>query len=267
DVVAVDQHTNQRHLHAEVVRELVEGLEHDELFSGLLRRCELLLRLGDGSLRQIPRRRCVRVFARDENERRVLLVHETFAYRRLAKTQVGQADAVLEIGSSFGECTHILASHAREVLGIDNSPELVEESRRRYPTLHFELLDALSEPEQLAELCRSLCAGSGGGFKVFVDIGGDRLGGAVCRALVQLWHICEEIGVLPSLVVVKCKSLAANAANACDARGDICELPAWWQACSAVTSVRQRKKLAGGLWTGKSSGVPALTGSLETLQP
>jgi len=48
-------------------------------------------------------------------------------YRRLARSQVVKADRVLEIGSSTGECTAVLAQHAGSVVGVDNSQQLVRE--------------------------------------------------------------------------------------------------------------------------------------------
>jgi hypothetical protein len=54
--------------------------------------------------------------------RRVLLVHSTAEYRALARSQVGHGDFVVEIGSSYGICTAILASQCDNVLGIEVGP-------------------------------------------------------------------------------------------------------------------------------------------------
>lgn len=50
---------------------------------------------------------------------RVLLCYSTVQYRLLAKTQVGWDDHVVELGSSFGLCTEILASRAASVVGFE----------------------------------------------------------------------------------------------------------------------------------------------------
>lgn len=41
--------------------------------------------------------------------------------------QVNSSDSVLELGSSYGMCTNMLAEHAGHVIGIDNSEEAVAE--------------------------------------------------------------------------------------------------------------------------------------------
>lgn len=41
--------------------------------------------------------------------------------------------AVMEIGSSYGVCTAILAQTAASVIGLETSEELIRESRAAYP--------------------------------------------------------------------------------------------------------------------------------------
>eukprot|EP00439_Symbiodinium_sp_Y106_P005708 s10251_g1.t1 len=110
DVVFLDTGSTARHHHAVVVSRPEESgvicpaLRHDELVAGLSRRtsfpqdCEVALQI-DGLLVHVPCRRLVRVLPPP----RVLVVHDTFSYRRLARTQAGQDDGVLELGSSLGE--------------------------------------------------------------------------------------------------------------------------------------------------------------------
>ncbi len=50
---------------------------------------------------------------------RVVVCHSTPQYRILAKTQVSWDDHVVELGSSMGVCTAILASHAASVVGFE----------------------------------------------------------------------------------------------------------------------------------------------------
>ena len=83
-------------------------------------------------------------------------------------------------------------------------------------------------------------------FKLFVDIGGDRLTSGVCQALVVLESLwCGPGSELkqPSLVVVKSEGLSEAAAVACDSQSSICNIANWWQTSSRPHgSRRQRKK-------------------------
>ncbi|CAE7776298.1 unnamed protein product [Symbiodinium sp. CCMP2456] len=176
---------------------------------------KVLLQSVDGRIFGCSSGRVVRVLP--SSPPRVLLVYDTTTYRRLAKTQVGKDDGILEVGSSFGECTSILASHAAVVIGVDNSPKLVEESSRRYPECRFELLDCFKEPARLRLLCAEIQRASSN-FKLFVDIGGDRMTSGVCHALVVLESLwCRPGSEIkqPSLVVVKSEGLSEAAAVAC----------------------------------------------------
>ncbi|KAI8465794.1 MAG: hypothetical protein J3K34DRAFT_525045 [Monoraphidium minutum] len=124
----------------------------------------------------------------------------TDSYRRLARSQVTKADAVLEVGCSAGVCTALLAQHAGRVVGADNSPQLLREAKERCPGAAFELVDALASPDDLARL------GAGCGA-VFVDIGGNR----ELHALVALLPWVQE-RLRPRLLVVKSEALAEAAA-------------------------------------------------------
>ncbi|CAK9114133.1 Uncharacterized protein SCF082_LOCUS52875 [Durusdinium trenchii] len=137
--------------------------------------------------------------------RRLLVLNDTVCYRRLAKSHATKADSVLEIGSSLGECTAVLSSHAAAVLGIEVSEALVEESRQRFPALSFEWLDCFQEPERLQRYCEQLrCSGD---LKLWLDIGGDRSSEDVLRLLSGL------VEPPPVLVVVKCQQLVQDLAD------------------------------------------------------
>ena len=249
EVVAVDLRSNLKHCHARVADMvgIAPGLQHDELCAGLARRCQagrILLHLPESveNVASFSTSRLTRVLP--STPQRVLVVNETVSYRRLAKTQVGKADGVLEIGSSFGECTQILTKHAKAVVGIDNSQELVEESRRRYPFCQIELLNCFHERERLLELCRELQGGTEN-FKIFVDIGGDRSSTAVCRILSFLDEVLNSVPspLVPCLVVVKCQGLSEAAAACSDPMGNISGVSGdWWQTCAVPSSTRQQRK-------------------------
>ena len=85
-------------------------------------------------------------------------------------------------------------------------------------------------------------------FKMFVDIGGDRMTSVVCQALILLnsfWSGSAPQLQQPSLVVVKSEGLAAAAALHCDSESSICDLLDWWPRCARPPpSTRQRKKRA-----------------------
>jgi protein-L-isoaspartate O-methyltransferase len=61
----------------------------------------------------------------------VVVCYSTEEYRRLARSQVDSRDSVLEVGSSMGVCTAVLAQHSRSVLGCDSSGDAVQQSRAR----------------------------------------------------------------------------------------------------------------------------------------
>ncbi|CAE7594141.1 unnamed protein product [Symbiodinium natans] len=265
DRVFLDTGCNDRQHHAVVVSfsspsgVMPSSLQHDELCLGLSKRispiqkheCRVTLQLGDHLL-HAPRRRLLRVVS----PTCVLVVHDTVGYRRLARTQVGQDDAVLEIGSSLGECTHILSSRASAVIGIDVSRDLVEESRRRFPNCRFEWLDCFQEEARLRALCKELLEASSS-LKVFVDIGGDRTTNDVCCFLALLdnvlrtlaWDSLPSLPSLPSLVVVKSKALSGAAAEVAGPDGTIPapKLRPWLEACTippVVSSKQLKKKMA-----------------------
>ncbi|MDP9381989.1 MAG: class I SAM-dependent methyltransferase [Chloroflexota bacterium] len=63
-------------------------------------------------------------------------------YRETIPEWVGPDDIVLELGCEWGTTTALLARHAKEVVGTDISPEVLERARERHPGIRFEVLDA-----------------------------------------------------------------------------------------------------------------------------
>ncbi|KAJ3146933.1 hypothetical protein HDU89_005963 [Geranomyces variabilis] len=149
----------------------------------------------DGTTARVNPTRLVPVFASPA----VLICRTTTAYRMAARAQVFATDNVVEIGSSYGVCTDILSQHAKSVFGIEVSPMLVKEARRRQPTLRFELLNVLENPQRAMELMK-------GTTKVFIDIGGNRTLGDVVRIIALLTE-----GLDLKLVCVKSEELADEA--------------------------------------------------------
>ncbi len=50
-------------------------------------------------------------------------------------------ERILDLGCGTGALTAAIAERGAEVLGIDSSPEMVEQARRRYPALRFDVTD------------------------------------------------------------------------------------------------------------------------------
>ncbi len=51
-------------------------------------------------------------------------------------------ERVLDIGCGTGQLTARIAAANATVVGVDNSPEMIEQARRNYPNLRFEVADA-----------------------------------------------------------------------------------------------------------------------------
>jgi len=175
---------------------------------------------------------------------------ETESYRRLAWSQARAGDAVLEVGSSFGEASAILARRASLTLGVDNSPALVAEAAARCAPavaagrLSFALLDALQDPEALHAAGRAL----GPGALLFVDIGGNR---ALPGLAALLPHAIAALR--PPLVAVKSRALHAAVAAAWASAG---------AAADDDAAGGRRRRIAGELcdggafWRGLCGGDP-----------
>jgi trans-aconitate 2-methyltransferase len=51
-------------------------------------------------------------------------------------------ERILDLGCGTGHLTNQIAAHGSEVIGIDKSQSMIEEARRLYPDLRFEIADA-----------------------------------------------------------------------------------------------------------------------------
>jgi trans-aconitate 2-methyltransferase len=51
-------------------------------------------------------------------------------------------ERILDVGCGTGQLTAKIAASGAEVVGVDRSPEMIEEARRRLPNLRFEVMDA-----------------------------------------------------------------------------------------------------------------------------
>src|SRR5690348_7609618 len=62
----------------------------------------------------------------------------------LARVRLSEARKVVDVGCGPGNSTERLAERypEAEILGIDNSPAMLEEAHRRLPAIRFEFADA-----------------------------------------------------------------------------------------------------------------------------
>src|SRR5271166_4724968 len=51
-------------------------------------------------------------------------------------------EAILDLGCGTGHLTARIGSYGAQVLGIDRSPEMIAEARRKHPEVQFEVADA-----------------------------------------------------------------------------------------------------------------------------
>lgn len=166
---------------------------------------------------------------------RAVVTYYTETFRRMVKL-VRPTDAVLEIGSSWGECTALLgeALSPPRVVGVDTSKEALEKSSAKFPHLTFERADALANPLMVIEIAKALLARCGAGARlvVFADIGGNR----ELEALVALlpWVAAT---LAPRLIVVKSEKLhSAVAAN-----GGVFDWPELQARCAKTRSFGRQK--------------------------
>src|SRR5262245_20032740 len=55
-----------------------------------------------------------------------------------------KGERILDLGCGPGQLTNAIAETGAEVVGIDNSPAMIEQARRNYPSLRFEIGDGAS---------------------------------------------------------------------------------------------------------------------------
>ncbi len=53
-------------------------------------------------------------------------------------------ERILDLGCGTGQLTAQIAQAGAEVIGLDQSPAMIEEARRHFPDIHFEIADARS---------------------------------------------------------------------------------------------------------------------------
>lgn len=71
-------------------------------------------------------------------------------FRATIPSYVERDDVVLEIGCEWGTTTEIIADYAKEVIGVDVSPECIRRAREKRPKIRFEAMDAFDVVSILA---------------------------------------------------------------------------------------------------------------------
>jgi hypothetical protein len=141
----------------------------------------------------------------DKNKNIILVTPTTTQYRNLARSQPNYNECCIDIGSSYGVCTNLMAKSvgAERVLGIDISEQLIAKSRESYSTIRFELCNVMEERKRFISLVKEFILSTGStSLCCFVDIGGDR----ARRDLALLLPFLEST-ISPRLIIVKSKEL------------------------------------------------------------
>eukprot|EP01116_Phalansterium_solitarium_P001430 TRINITY_DN11227_c0_g1_i1.p1 TRINITY_DN11227_c0_g1~~TRINITY_DN11227_c0_g1_i1.p1 ORF type:complete len:378 (+),score=88.10 TRINITY_DN11227_c0_g1_i1:24-1136(+) len=178
----------------------------------------------DGSVHHVRLARLIKVHPRNAGKT-VIICGDTRNFRLLARSQPRAGDRVVEVGSSFGRCTALLAAvpGVASVVGIDTSQEAVADARRTYPSVRFECFDVFVDKQRFVEL-------AGGCTQCFVDIGGNRGIDAVSM-LLPFIQDC----VSPDLIVIKSAELKKLADAQIQAASPDCPTSvvpdgaSWWQ--------------------------------------
>lgn len=168
----------------------------------------------DGSLYHAQPSKLLHIASR--GVRRVIVTRDTVGFRHLARSMPTKDDFCVELGSSYGVCTDLMSKSAGRAIGVEISAELVEESRKRYPHVQFECIDALVEKRRIVELAKDATL-------LYVDIGGDRLGDTLVLLIPLLLSL-----ISPEVMVIKCEELADAAENFTNEAGEIQDFSTWW---------------------------------------
>ncbi|MGB7846616.1 MAG: methyltransferase domain-containing protein [Candidatus Acidiferrum sp.] len=114
-------------------------------------------------------------------------------------------ELILDLGCGTGHLTAQIASTGANVVGIDKSPEMIQQARQKYPAMRFEVMDAceiafpesfdavfsnatlhwIKEPERaIAGISKTLRPGG----RFVAEFGGKGNVGALMAAIEQAWR-------------------------------------------------------------------------------
>jgi predicted O-methyltransferase YrrM len=184
----------------------------------------------------VARKRCIFIYrtttTTTTTTTTVLLTNETYAYRHLAASQISTTDAVLEIGCSTGQASHLMLQTTNKWMGMDVSNTMLEQARAYLQTKgHFLSLDQLIRHDILVDPRTAETIVVRQQFHpprvVFIDIGGNRDMSSAIRVL--QWCIATWS---PRLIVVKNQELVHDMLQDCTtstSSGKIAGAADWFQ--------------------------------------
>ncbi len=124
-------------------------------------------------------------------------------------------ERILDLGCGTGHLTGQIAATGAEVVGIDRSPDMIQQAREKYPALRFEVMDArelsfpkpfdaafsnatlhwIREPEKvITGISRALRPGG----RFVAEFGGRGNVGEILNAIARAWVILGLPGTAPS---------------------------------------------------------------------
>ena len=134
--------------------------------------------------------------SQNTNDRSPIVVCSTTKeYRFQVHSVCRPSDCVLEVGSAHGVTCKLISGRTKDVVGIDIQETLVEESRRKFPGLHFYQQDASNIKNFLKDILPNGCPKFS---VVFVDIAGT----IEMKTLLPILDGIER-AVRPRILVVK----------------------------------------------------------------
>jgi len=123
-------------------------------------------------------------------------------------------ERILDVGCGTGHLTAKIAETGAQVVGVDRSPEMIREAKEKYPSLHFEVMDAreisldgtfdavfsnatlhwIKEPERaIAGIKKSLRPGG----RFVAEFGGKGNTGELIKAIQHSWQKLAVAGAAP----------------------------------------------------------------------
>jgi len=101
-----------------------------------------------------------------QTKNRVIVADTTRQYREAALRYTAPQDVCLEVGCHEGVTSAKLQGRCASIVGVDASAETIDEARKKFPHVHFEVIDGFNVAALKA------LSPTGDFDKIFVDIGG-----------------------------------------------------------------------------------------------
>jgi 2-polyprenyl-3-methyl-5-hydroxy-6-metoxy-1,4-benzoquinol methylase len=65
----------------------------------------------------------------------VIVCGDTDSLRQLCRTQIRHGDTVVDVGCSYGSCSHLCHEQGARVVGVDVSKEVIEQAQADLPNI------------------------------------------------------------------------------------------------------------------------------------